>query len=107
MTARFGWVFAVILSGLVAGGASAQPAAQECKTLSCQKCQKVCTATCEADYKVCEAKHRRGCPRAYRSCERGCKFELCAQCMPVQYDGQNRKFLPGKTELCRTPAKSE
>ena len=107
MMRRIGWALAIVLWAAVAGAATAQPAERECRTLSCDKCQKICTATCETDYKACEAKLRRGCPRAYRSCERGCKFELCSQCMPTQYDGKNRKFLPGKTELCRTPGHSE
>ena len=115
MMRRFGWVVGFVFYAVGAGwfyvaavsGVSAEPAARECRILSCDKCRKVCGATCDADYKVCTAQNKRDCPRAARSCQRGCTFEFCAQCMPVQYDGKNRKFLPGKTELCRTPGRPE
>jgi hypothetical protein len=75
--------------------------------LTCVKCEKICTDTCAADFKVCSDKGAKNCPRASRSCERSCKSQLCAQCMPVQYGSNNKKFLPGKTEICRTPGRSE
>jgi hypothetical protein len=86
--------------------AQGQPV-RECTTLTCVKCEKICTDTCAADFKVCSDKGAKNCPRASRSCERSCKSQLCAQCMPVQYGSNNKKFLPGKTEICRTPGRSE
>lgn len=87
--------------------ATAQQGGRECTALSCNKCEKVCKDTCDADFKACSNKGARNCPRVYRRCERGCKSQLCAQCMPIQYGSNNKKFLPGKTELCRTPGRSE
>ena len=82
--------------------ANAQKKARECTTLTCAKCTSICTAACNAELKSCDASSDRGCPRNYRSCMRGCPSMLCAQCMPVQYVEGGKKFLPGKTELCRT-----
>ena len=101
------FVALLIVGGVFAGFGPVSAAGRECHSLTCNKCEKLCHATCEADAVQCNAKHKRGCPAAYRSCERGCRAELCAQCMPIQYDGANRKFLPGKTELCSTPGHSE
>lgn len=104
---RLAGLMVLLVGGLWFGPAVAGTPGRECHTLSCVKCQKVCAATCEADSVRCDAKHLRGCQAAYRSCEKGCRSELCAQCVPIQYDGSNRKFLPGKTELCRTPGHGE
>ena len=87
--------------------AAAQQAGSICSTLSCPKCEKICRDTCDVDYKKCYATSNRNCQGMYRSCERGCKAQLCAQCLPVQYGSNDRKFLPGKTELCQTPGRSE
>jgi hypothetical protein len=103
----------VVAVGLVGFGASSLPSlaqgqpVRECTTLTCAKCEKICTATCTAEFKACSEKGAKNCPRASRSCERSCKSQLCAQCMPIQYGSNNKKFLPGKTELCRTPGRSE
>jgi hypothetical protein len=102
------WLAAVLALLLVAiAPAAAAPAKAECTTLSCAKCTSVCTATCDADFKACTASKSRGCPRAYRSCRRGCTSQLCAQCLPIQYGSDGNKFMPGKTELCRTPGSYE
>ena len=93
--------------GMPSGPVSAQQPTRECTTLTCDKCNSICKATCDADSKACNAKGDRNCPRNYRSCLRGCPAMLCAQCMPVQYGGDGKKFLPGKTELCRTPGRTE
>jgi hypothetical protein len=87
----------VMLQALPAAGETA------CTTLACAKCTTICTDTCNAEAKRCEASGKRGCPRAYRSCIKGCPSLLCAQCLPVQYGADDRKFMPGKIELCRTP----
>ena len=87
--------------------ALAQQAARECTTLTCAKCEKICKDTCDADYKACTDKGGRNCPRLYRSCDRGCKSQMCSQCLPIQYGAGGKKFLPGKTELCRTPGRAE
>ena len=87
--------------------AHAQQATRECTTLTCVKCEKICKDTCGADYKVCTDKGARNCPRAYRSCERSCKSQMCSQCLPIQYGAGGKKFLPGTTEICRTPGRSE
>ena len=80
--------------------AAAEP---QCTTLKCSQCASICQAKCEADYKACNAAGERGCERASRSCDKGCHWTLCAQCMPVQYTANNRKFYQGTVELCRTP----
>ncbi len=85
--------------------AIAQAAKAECTVLTCAKCSSVCKASCEADLKSCEAAKSRSCPRLYRSCLKGCTSQLCAQCLPVQYGADNTKFLPGRTQLCRTPGR--
>ena len=77
-------------------------AGRTCSTLSCEKCTSICTAACDAEAKTCDAGGVRGCPGKFRSCQRGCPSMLCAQCLPVQYVEGGKKFLPGKTELCRT-----
>jgi hypothetical protein len=89
------------------GAVSAQQAERECTTLTCAKCTSICTASCDAENKACNATGGRNCPRNYRSCTRACPSMLCAQCMPIQYGSDGRKFMPGKTELCRTPGKFE
>jgi hypothetical protein len=86
---------------------SAQQAMRECTTLTCAKCTSICAASCEAENKACNAKAERNCPRNFRSCTRACPSMLCAQCVPIQYGSDGRKFMPGKTELCRTPGKFE
>ena len=110
MLTRCAWVGIAVLAAVAwlgaAGVASAQPVG-ECRTLSCNKCAHVCGGSCQADFVACEAKHHRGCPAAFRACERGCKSELCAQCLPIQVDGKNRKFLPGRTDICRSPGHDE
>jgi hypothetical protein len=98
-------MFAVLFVWVMPAAAQAPKA--ECTTLSCTKCEAVCTASCDADFKACNAAKSRGCPRAYRSCTRGCTSQLCAQCLPIQYGSDGKKFLPGKTELCRTPGSYE
>ena len=98
---------ALILLGLLLPVQAQQSAGRECTSLSCTKCEKICSDTCNADFKACTDKNARNCPRLSRSCERGCKSQLCAQCLPIQYGTNNQKFLPGKTELCRTPGRSE
>jgi hypothetical protein len=103
-------ILAILLAGLgslLFGTASAQLGVRECTTLTCAKCTSICTASCEAENKVCNAKGERNCPRNYRSCARACPSMLCAQCLPIQYGSDGRKFMPGKTELCRTPGKFE
>ena len=86
---------------------AAQQAQRECTTLTCAKCTSICNATCDAEAKTCNASGARGCPAKFRSCARNCPSLLCAQCMPVQYGDAGRKFLPGNTELCRTPGRFE
>ena len=39
------------------------------------------------------------CAGRFRSCLNGLEFELCVQCMPVQYLEGGRRFGPGRTEL--------
>jgi hypothetical protein len=79
---------AVLLIGVFAVSATAQAApTAKCTQLSCPRCESVCRASCEAD-----TIGKRG--GAYRGCANGCKSELCAQCLPVQYDAKDRKFLP-------------
>lgn len=100
------WLRAALIAlAIVLPGAGGPPraAAPECTTLACPKCQSICQASCDAELKKCESGSTRGCPRNYRSCLKACPSMLCAQCLPVQYGSDNRKFLPGKTELCRTP----
>jgi hypothetical protein len=97
----------VIFAGLTllhSPGSAAEPD-RSCTTLTCAKCEQVCKATCDADAKVCAESGSRRCPGRYRACTRGCTFDLCAQCMPVQYGAGGKKFLPGKTELCRSPGR--
>ena len=98
---------AIAAVALTPVAAPAQTAKAECTTLSCTKCTSICKATCDADLKVCDAAKNRYCPRNYRSCLRGCPSQLCAQCLPIQYGSDGKKFLPGKTELCRTPGSYE
>ena len=113
MRACFLRLLATVLIGLAINfavftpPASAQQPARDCSTLSCVKCTSICKASCDAENKACNAKGDRNCPRNYRSCTRACPSLLCAQCLPVQYGGDGKKFLPGKTELCRTPGRSE
>jgi hypothetical protein len=97
---------AVVALVFVQGGA-VEAETRTCSTLTCAKCTSICKASCDADVKACEAKGERNCPRNYRSCTRGCPSMLCAQCLPVQFGSDGRKFLPGKTELCRTPGSYE
>ena len=73
-----------------------------CTTLSCEVCEEIVQATCDARYRTCEAARQRACPARSRSCSKGMTFELCAQCMPVQYVEGGRRIAPGRTELCRT-----
>jgi hypothetical protein len=101
----FALVFAVLCVWVAPAAAQAPKA--ECTTLSCANCTSVCTATCDAEFKVCTASKSRGCPRAYRSCTRGCTSQLCAQCLPIQYGSDGKTFMPGKTQLCRTPGSFE
>jgi hypothetical protein len=100
---------AVLVAGLLVSvaPAAAQAPKAECTALSCAKCESVCNATCDADFTACTAAKSRACPRNYRSCTRGCTSQLCAQCLPIQYGSDGKKFLPGKTELCRTPGSYE
>ena len=92
------------LALLPAPGTAAEPA-RTCTTMTCAKCEQVCKAACDQDAKSCTDSGSRRCPGRYRACTRGCTVDLCAQCMPVQYGAGGKKFLPGKTELCRTPGR--
>ncbi len=96
-----------LLLSLLSVPAFAQGAKAQCTTLSCAKCTSICQASCDADLKACDSATNRYCPRNYRSCLRGCPSQLCAQCLPIQYGSDGKKFLPGKTELCRTPGTYE
>jgi hypothetical protein len=94
----------LLLVATVAGrdSVSAQQAGAKCTTLACDRCSGLCTAYCEVKADECRKAGKRGCPRNYRSCTRGCTSELCAQCLPVQFGKDDHRFVPGKTELCRT-----
>lgn len=111
MTARCLPRLALALLALVAvavlGPVAAQDQPPACTTLACPKCTAVCKAYCEAEAALCRKRGERYCPRAYRSCSNGCTVELCAQCMPVQFAEGGKRFLPGRTELCRTPGAPE
>lgn len=105
-------VFAALALALVAlllpaGVGRAQQAGATCSTLACPKCGSLCKAYCDREAAVCQSDGKRGCPARFRACEKGCTFELCAQCMPVQFVEGGKRFLPGKTELCRTPGALE
>jgi hypothetical protein len=93
-------IFAPTLVLIVVGTAAAAQSRSEsqCSQLPCQRCEALCTTYCAA-----ESKGKRA--GAYRGCTNGCKADLCAQCMPVQYDATNRKFFPGRTDLCRSPGR--
>ena len=98
---------AVLMLPALSSVQAQQQLTRECTSLSCSKCAKICKDTCDADFKACTDKGARNCPRVSRSCDRGCTAQLCAQCLPIQYGTGGKKFLPGKTELCRTPGRSE
>ena len=68
-----------------------------CEVLECPRCNKLCTAFCDVEYKECRDAGKRNCPRAYRSCKNGCTASLCRQCMPNQ---------SGTTRLCYVTKKS-
>ena len=63
----------------------------KCEVLECDRCNGLCTAYCDVEYKKCRDEGRRNCPRNYRSCKNGCTASLCRQCMPNQ---------TGTTRLC-------
>ncbi len=98
MPKRFAYLIVALATiAAAAGGAWAQTTVEtQCTQLTCARCETLCTAYCNAD-----AAGKRA--RAYRSCANGCRVELCVQCMPAQYDAKGRKFVAGRTELCRSP----
>lgn len=101
---RPGTIVAVVVALAAFPLAQAPASAQQpvCTTLSCEQCREIADATCQARSKACDAGRQRGCAGRFRSCLNGLEFELCVQCMPVQYLEGGRRFGPGRTELCRT-----